>query len=427
MVKKIKPIENLPDDEWKLCLSTLETELDINWLQENGDNPIQILWQRTDISASQELYILSKAIENLKNINKTCLNQQINKIKSKDKNTCKGHCFEVIALSYFQNNYKMFPTPKGTPGVDGIIEYDDIQMNWSFKSFGVSQRQTEFENKSKSIETIIKNIFHKNKVNNFDITIFFTNYPGTDVWNSLEEQIIKDISIYNGQKIINKNEGKQYCYRIQNLSSENLANKNMSYIFNAICPYHKNEEKNFCSKLDDAVSNLLKYSSLKEGTKILKNALLIHIPDSIDISNCIGWGQNYLNDTNKHINLIAFYQTYIAQDENSFWIQHAWKYITKDLILKPPIEIQIPIGKITDRTMPLINKETGGTLRNVYVYQHGDIFNNINQNADGKLVGQLSSIAIGIKTNTVLSLPESKNSIIISPKIFSPDNQLLIL
>ena len=71
--------------------------------------------------------------------------------------------------------------------------------------------------------------------------------------------------------------------------------------------------------------------------------------DSIDISNCIDWGQNYLNDTNKHINLIAFYQTYIAQDENSFWIQHAWKYITKDLILKSPIKIQIPIGKITDR------------------------------------------------------------------------------
>lgn len=230
------------------------------------------------------------------------------------------------------------------------------------------------------------------------------------------------------EEIINGDEGKKYyCYRIQNLDFENLANTNMSYTFTAICPHHKNEERNFCSKLDDAVSNLLEHSSLKDNTKILKNALLIHIPDSIDISNCIAWGQNYLNDSNKHINLIAFYQTYMAQDKEGSSIQHAWQYLTKDLKLQEPFNIEIPVGKVTNETSPLIISATGDKLENKYVYQDGEIYNNAKRRSDGALTGDLSSIAIGITTNSVFKLPNDNRSFVFSPKIFPPDNKLLIL
>lgn len=428
MANKIKPFNELKDDEWTLCLEILKNELDIEWLQKKSNNPVQILWQREDIPASQELYVLSKALKNLKDIDENCLKQQIKKIKCKDCNTCKGHCFEVIALSYFQKNYKMLPTPRGKAGVDATIEFDNIEMNWSFKNYGISIHQINFENGVKHIENIVKSTFSKRKIGNFDITIFFLSYPETrDIWISLEKQIIDDISKYKGDRIINGDENKKYCYRIQNLDFENLANTNMSYTFSAICPHHKNEEKNFCSKLDDAVSNLLEHSSLKDNTKILKNALLIHIPDSIDISNCITWGQNYLNDSNKDINLIAFYQTYIAQDKEGSSIQHAWKYLTKDLKLQQPFIIEIPVGKVTNETSPLIINATGDKLENQYIYQNGEIYNNAKRMSDGALTGNLSSIAIGITTNTVFQLPNDNRSFIISPKIFSPDNKLLIL
>lgn len=428
MADKIKPFSELSNDEWTSCLEILKGELGADWLQKKSNNPVQILWQREDIPASQELYILSEAIKNLRNIDENCLKQQIKKIKSKDKNTCKGHCFEVIALSYFQTNYKMLPTPRGKAGVDATIEFDNIEMNWSFKNHGISIHQINFENGVKQIEDIVKSAFFKRKISNFDITLFFLSYPETsDIWDSIEKQMIDDISKYNGDRIINGDESKNYCYRIQNLTFENLANTNMSYTFSAICPHHRNEERNFCSKLDDAVANLLEHSSLKDNTKILKNALLIHIPNSIDISNCKAWGQNYLNDSNKHINLIAFYQTYIAQDKEGSSIQHAWQYLTKDLELKQPFKIEIPVGKVTNETIPLIISATGDKLENKYVYQNGEIYNNARRSPNGVLTGNLSSIAIGITSNTVFKLPNDNRSFVISPKIFSPDNKLLIL
>lgn len=426
MKNKIKPINEISDDEWESHLKTLKDELDVNWLEKKPTNPVQILWQREDILASQELYILSKAIENLKNLNKTTLKQQIKYIKSKDYNTCKGHCFEVIGLSYFQNNYKMFPTSDGHPGVDGVIEFDNIQMNWSFKNYGISKHQIEFENKTKNLEEQVKNLFNKRKWNNFAVTIIFTKYPETkDIWNSLEKQIIADVSTYNGNRIINGNQKDMYCYRIEQLNFENLANINMSYTFNAISPHHKNEKRNFLSKLDDAVANLLQYSFVNESNKELKNALFVHIPESIDISNCTEWGQEYINRPDKLINLIVFYQTFITQNQELSHINHAWQYLTKDIKLKLPLSIEIPVGVITSTTAPLIIKEINQELKDSYVYQHGDIYNNA-QKISGRLEGNLTSIAIGIKTNTVFKLPD-KGTLIVFPKLFPSDNKLLII
>lgn len=425
---KLKPTKEITDTEWEHCLNILNNEFGTKWLQQKGNNPIQILWKREDYPASQELYILSKAIENLKIIDSNCLAQQVNKMKCKDYNTSKGHSFEVIALSYFQNNYKMFPTPAGKAGVDAIIEFDDVEMNWSFKNFGISQVQLDLENKSKNIEEIAKNLFQKRGITNFEITISFTTYPKTkDIWDSLEHDIVKSIYSYNGQRLILENKKICYSYRIQNIDIENLAITNMSYTFCVICPHHENEEKNFRSKLDDAVSNLLKYSSLKDRNKILKNALLVHIPDSIDISNCIHWGKEYLDDTTKNINLIAFYQTYIADTKKSSSINHVWQYATKNFNPPYPFIVKIPVGTITKETYPLTIKGTQLEIKECYIYQNGDIYKNAIKTPKCALTGDLSSIAIGIKTNVVFNIPDEKQSFVISPKIFSPDNKLLIL
>lgn len=425
---KIKPFEQLPDKEWEYCLKFLVSELDSTWLNKASSNPVQLLWKRNDYPASQELYILAKAMKNLKNIDKICYETQLKKIKSKDYNTSKGHCFEVIALSYFQNNYKMHPTSKGKPGVDATMEYNNTEINWSFKNFGISQAQIDFENKSKNIENISKNLFNKKGIYNFDLSIIFLQYPSTkDIWDKLEQDIMKSIQQYSNVLIVSGNERLNYCYRICNINEENLSNNQLSYTFTALCPYHKNEERNFCSKLEDAVANLLAHSSLKDKNKILKNALLIHIPETINISDCLEWGQKYLDDSTKEINLLSFYQTYIAQNKNTSGIYHVWRYLNKDFVLPTPMHIEVPVGTITDETYGYMIDSTKENLKNYYVYQHGNIYKNPTIDSNGIITGNLESIAIGIKTNIVLSAPNSNHNLIITPKIFSPDNKLLIL
>lgn len=425
-MNKIKPFEQLSNKEWEYYLNFLVSELGSTWLNKDSSNPVQLLWKRSDYPASQELYILAKAMVNLKNIDKICYDTQLKKIKSKDYNTSKGHCFEVIALSYFQNNYKMHPTAKGEPGVDATMEYSNTEINWSFKNFGISKAQIDFENKSKKIENISKNLFSKKKVYNFDLSIIFTQYPSTkDIWDKLEQDIVKSIQQYCNIPIINGNETLNYCYKICNINDEKLSYNQLSYTFKALCPYYKNEEKNFCSKLDDAVTNLLEHSSLKDKNKVLKNALLVHIPETIDISSCVEWGQKYLE--NSKINILSFYQTYIAQTEETSGIYHAWQCLNKDLILPTPMCIEVPVGIITNETLGHMIVSTETELKNFYVYQHGNIYKNSIITTNGTITSNLESVAMGIKTNTVVSFPNSNQSFIITPKIFSPDNKLLII
>lgn len=425
---KLKPFSELSDDNWEYYIEFLKSELDESWLKKKSNNPVQMLWNRTDFAASIELYILAKALENLKNIDINCYKKQVEKIKSKSYNTCRGHCFEVIALSYFQNNYKMLPTADGNPGVDSTICYDNVEINWSFKTFGISQGQIDFENKAKYIEEIAKNLFLKKKMNNFEIAIIFVCYPYTkDIWDSLEKDIVDTIKNYNGQPVINGNENLGYCFRILNNNFKNISNNHLSHTFTAICPYHKNEEKNFYSKLDEAVANLLKHSHLKNENNVLKNALLIHIPDTIDISDCVALGQKYLYDNNKNINILAFYQTYIAQNGDSSAIYHAWRYITKDIELPSSMGIEIPVGIITNDSSSYMIKSTNDEIQNHYVYQNGDIYKNAEVSQNDTLTGELKSLAIGIRTNTVFSFPNYNKVLVASPKPFPPDNKLLIL
>ena len=78
-LNKIKPFEQLSDKEWEYYSNFLVTELDSTWLNKTSSNPIQLLWKRNDYPASQELYILAKAMENLKNIDKICYETQLKK------------------------------------------------------------------------------------------------------------------------------------------------------------------------------------------------------------------------------------------------------------------------------------------------------------------------------------------------------------
>lgn len=443
MVQKMKyfvnrqnPLEEIPEEELDELFGEVINSFDGLWLKALGDNPLQKLWSRKDSLATNEIFSLAVAIKKLKSIDKNWLENQIKFAKGKNKNNRKGAFWEILGLSYLHTgNLAIQPTTASFPGIDGILYFPNgARINLSCKNYGLSTHHDLFQDKCKDVEKLILDILKKTHIHSLQLIILSNYYPQDSDWTVLRKEL---------KELINRNRntpglyhiGKCWTASITSLSDEdNTLHKGMSsYQLNIMSPYHKNEEKNLLSKLDDACANLSKHSPAPNSQSI--NAVYIHLPETASVKKCAEWATEYLNNfPEKPIETVLLYQptVVINPEENSTGINHCFQFALNQKFMNwrinnnQLINFDIPVGSVSIEPsfyqLLMGNKEI--ILDEHYTFQVGNIYRKAIQSKDGSISGDVRKLASGVFEHSIISL---FNKEILVKGHFSPKDELLIL
>lgn len=444
------------DNELESYLKVLTDSFGLKWLEEKSNHPLQLLWNRNDELSTNELISLAYAIKELSQIDSAWTKKQLQIIKGKDKNNCKGAIFEIIGLNMMHNQteHPIKPAKVNQAGYDGLItRSDNTETRVSIKNYGISSSQKAFEKKAKSVETKILTLLKKYKYPPVQILLDFPDkYPDERDWKMLEERLD---DIFKNQR--NQEEPFTALVEPRNPALE-LSRENNRHIFIIIiypfkfpkeefhenfqsytlmisAKYHENEHLNLFSKMNDACSNLLKHSANESET--VTNTLLLHLPETISLDECVTWLDDYFEEfPEKQISYVFLYQATVATDlkTNYSGINHSCRiYVKKGRQLKGNFKFEIPIGIVSNKsTTPIYiaehpdGKKETVPLENRYIFQHGEHYMKMVPDGKGGYKGNIRRLGSGVHVNLVVQLPGQKKTAVMKGK-FPPTDELLIL
>jgi hypothetical protein len=444
----------IDDTEFDGLLKVLEDTFSLTWLKQNKGNPLQILWQRTDNLASNELITLAMAIQNLNQIDANWVKGQVKHIKGKDTNNCRGALFELNCLNILHNKlHPVKPAVRNQAGYDGVLYGSHENYRVSIKNYGKSTFQKQFETQARTMESMMKILLKKYDYPPSHIILDFPEeYPEKRHWKLLEDNMD---SIFKGQRTSSEpfsalveaidptfpaGPGNTrtlfliFIYPIKN-PPQPFHPHYTSYTVMISGAYHANEERNLFSKLEDACANLTKHAVAEDAQS--RNCLFLRLPETVSLARCTDWLNNYFTSyPAKPISMVILYQPVVATDiaNNSSDITHCVNFYHRD-IYQPQSQFtfQIPIGKVSDKSTDLIyvakypdGRSETIALINRYIYQHGEHYVQMTQRPDGSLAADINYPADGVTTNVIVQLPGQKKAAIMKGK-FPPSNELLIL
>lgn len=437
------PLKEIQDDELDNIFLEIINTFGEEWLDSEGDHPIQILWKRKDFIATNELYTLGYSIQNLRKVNNTWVDNQITLILGNDKNNRRGAFFELIGLSFFMNpNNKVIPAKAYQCGYDGILELQNrARIYVSMKNYGISIKHGEFLTKAKNIECIAVRTIKEKRVRDISIIIDCPNrYPIDLDWDLLESKLPGIINSFENKPCIMIVQNTWYIvlHNLKEIGKEFHERYN-SYTCIITSPYHKNEELNLYSKLDEACYGLSKHSIIEDDSSI--NIIFVHLPISGSVNNCMKWASEYfLNNSDKPISGIFFYKPEVVQDETgkTTFIHHCFNMQMNDKYNKwcltnkiNNINLCIPVGKVS--SSPSLGQMvfSNGSIIDIdnrYIFQSGNHYLKSQLKENGSVVGDINKVASGIFTHCILKLPYWKEGeeVKISGR-FAPSDELLIL
>lgn len=426
------------------ALNEITFFFEYDWLSlENGDHPLQLLWNRSDILSTLELYIFGEALRQMKLENESWLKGQIKSIKGKNSNNRRGAFFEIIGLSYFLNSSsKVIPAPNSQPGYDATILSNNQKTYISNKSFGRSKHDQEFEDEAQETEEKILMLMTKFRIHYAEYFITFENTtsPKKEDWERLRallNKVIRDFSRANNRNEYRvSKEVKINNWHVKVRQTERVSNLNrgfISYQLMIFGPYHYNEERNLYDKLDSAHENFTRHVPATGAT----NIIYIRVPLTISVEQCKKWTESYFNSnpaTTAHI--VLFYQCSISYNphEGSQSLIHTFLPVLNphlNPILNnkfPPYSLSIPVGGVSQLT-PNVKLVVDGKVKDEhelgpnYFYQGGRFYENAIEK-NGAIEGVLRHLAPGIQEISVFTL-EGK-TVTLSGN-FQTSDELLIL
>ncbi|PJN48809.1 hypothetical protein PAEAM_56710 [Paenibacillus sp. GM1FR] len=432
---------DVPRDQIDTALKEIACFFEENWLQDKkGEHPLQLLWNRKDNLSTLELLTFGTALQRMKEINESWLKGQIKIIMGSDENNRRGAFFEIIGLSFFaDNSSSLHPAPNSQPGFDATILSTLRETKVSCKSYGRSLHDREFERQSKETEILILDLMKKNKLRYAEFFIAsFDEYPLLEDWIDLRKQLPLIIQSFQRSNRNNripiplKLDVRGWTIRVRQSSRiAELALTMRSYQVMIIGQYHKNEERNLHSKLDEAQKNLNRHVTQENSV----NIIYIHLPLSISVNKCSEWIKNYFVENPTSVaNMVFLYQcseSFLTTEEN-FALTHSVHceinpYRIASLNKKStPYVLNIPVGYLTNET-PVIRIFGDSELLSLdshYIYQKGRIYKNPVYEEDGSMVGDSKKLAPGLHEYTVFVL----NGEIVIPTMHDEHSgELLIL
>ncbi len=414
------------------------------WIKSPGSHPLQSLWQRRDVLSTNELFFFGTLLNSLSKIDKKWTEGQVKKIKLDQSNNRLGAFFEITGIGMLISpDQSIKPAKNDQPGYDGILKMtQEKEMRLSLKNYGDSYSYKEFTEYAQNTEAIIKTILKEKSVISVQIIIdFSTNYPSKADWNSLNEMLPEMLSnVRKGEpRFFFKEDVWFLGYGdLKDEEQEFYAYEN-SYTLMVTSPYHKNEEQNLLSKLDEACANLSKHSKLQDEKVI--NTVFVHLPELASIEKCKQWVLDYYRDfPDKPIGAVLLWQPLVANDleKDVSFINHHFEFILKENVYSAwntfgrSIHFNLPVGMINNVSPKnkLVVESEGRTqvidINDRYFYQKGELFLAAKKSEDGSATGNTNRIAPGIISKSVFQ-PFADQPGFIIEAIVPPVDKLLII
>lgn len=421
--------KEMTDAEKEICRNEVCDFFGEEWLDTDGENPVQVAWKRKDNFARTEIVVLGKCLNILKGDHQKWVLDNIPTIKSKELNNARGAIFEVLLAGYQKmveiehNSFEVIPARQHQQGYDVSLKFEDgFVENVSIKWLASSHHNDVFQGKMKALELRIKEVIKKYPHYGFNICILLAKYPSSaQEWAKVEN---KTISLFKELNPFNALYVDDFVNIKVNLMTHHrhmkLYQGMQSYSFMAASPYHKNEEDNIFSKIQKAAYTTNKKSP--KSSEEIRNTCFIRIPTFVDPEYCRDIcikNKNLMEYDNLHS--ILFYCAAIGtnlRENNSFITHYIAPFITNigQLLATKKVHLPalcFPIGVASEKYHPLqfVNEhEETFPLINHYVYQNGKCFIDCLNYKSGEMI-PLDSAPDGIETYHMIQVPGGSMSV----------------
>lgn len=383
------------------------------------------VWTRDDWLATIEKLTLAHAIETMSSVDQRWTQKHIGKICGKNGNELIGSVFELLCgTMIFDAGLNPKPGRKNSPGYDLELVYpDDHRVFLSLKNHDMSSFEEEFRKRCKQFQKQMRTVFEASSLHPF-IMIESSRLPSEADWALLEKYIAGVNKLDKELSINEPCEGIALgCMELRPIPGIAFAAKPISSQLMVLSKFHKNEQDNFVSKLEDAAHNMRDKLGRQTNSS---NVVCMRVNPTASIEYLEGFAKEFLESDDDHgIDGVIFYQpSVIRKPDNTSVVQHFTKRIGSKRWDpgKHPVAFRPFIGipaNSPSRTMmqgdgqPLLDNVQG------YFFQEGDIYQ---QFVLKEGTQTLSNPAPGIRFHLAIG-----DGSALSGKLFSEQEDLLLL
>ena len=382
------------------------------WLNsEAGTHTLQQLWRRRDAIATNELFTFGSSVLAAEQASAEWLKAKIKLVLKGDENNQRGAIFEILAVGYTASRQKVTPARANQPGFDiDIATKEGALYRVSLKRYSQSVHEKLFRKKSGAAEAKFLAGMSKTRFN-AQMYVEANEYPAESDWQRLYTKISQLTSEFCGHRVIDHSDGKWLIAMLPLLPDQHelLSSTHVSYSFVCTSCHHKNEQSNFLSKLDSAISNLERHVAPNSDQLPV---ILMQLPITASAHTLKLWSDEYLRtNPSSTVEAIFFLQSYTSssEDMSSSHISHFVSAAVSESFQTRAarrLEFEVPVGIIT-RQPPewRLHSDAGRrSLPEQYVYQRGKHYIAATTENSGKLRCDIKRKAPGIESIAVFNL-----------------------
>ena len=404
-------------EELNAKLAALAEAFDEAWLASEGDHPLQILWRRNDVLATNELLNFGDAVERLGQEDAGWLADQVNKIRTGDAGQCAGAVFEIFALNFFAREAcQVIPAPDSMPGFDGtVLMKDGARILVSVKNHGLSAREQAFLADARAFDEGFKTELVSRRLRDVDLNVLAAKHLAEPDFAQLRTDLahcLDELPAGAGYRPLER----PYTIIMRQMTAEagELSPFGQSSSCRVMSPMAKNEQLNFLEAIRKGCENL--YTHTKAETGDVCRMIILRLSNAASVARCVEWANWYFQEhAEAPVDVILLYQTAVVTDviADTSRISHnvtailgprfaTWRTKTDGSQRQLP-DMRFLVGTVStgqSRMLLMAGDTEAADLSDHYVYQRTDVFQRMIVTAAG-VEGTLSNPAPGVLVHAV--------------------------
>ena len=365
------------------------------WLKSNGGNPLQLLWARKDVLATNELLNFGDAVERHHGAYDKWIRHSAKIIKTGDAGQVAGALFEIVALNLFERNAcRVVPAPESMPGFDGTVHLknDTARVCVSVKNHGISAREREFLAEAGAFDLEFQAQLEAHFLRDLEINVVGTRHLDSGDFRSLKIDIATLLADFTSQRI-SGDVVRPYVMVLRGLSRQYapLSAFGNSTSCRIITPIAKNEQANFEDAIRKGCENL--YAHTRNATGEVCRMIMLRLSNAASTARCQEWATWYFKEyPDEPVDAILLYQPAVTTNlvENTDAIVHHVAVIEGPRLSHwqqkadgsqrrlPNISFLVGYVSAMQSKMQLVaDGDKTVDLENHYIYQRADVYQKV--------------------------------------------------
>jgi hypothetical protein len=389
LTKRQNAVTTADPAELEAMLGAVARVYQEEWLAKTGDNPLQILWNRKDALATNELLNLGDAVLGLEKSDPEWLKRQASVIKVGDDGNRNGALFELLALNFFRAaGHKVVPAGEKNPGYDGRVEMPDgSSVLVSLKNHGISSHERSLIDQAKVLDTKFQRWLQQRSLNGIEARLLLNDYPSSNDWAALEHDLGHALDNVGKMKSTDIAIRGKWLINLAGMPAEYcpLSGSHLSSSFFLCVKAHKNEQNNFIENIRTGCQNLIKHTIGLPQTNL--PMLFVRLSANASMEKCTEWVRNYFEEyPNEPIGVIVLYQPVVATHDGQTSITHYITMVTgpkyrpwtsqADGSVRRLPNMRVAVGLIVRQPSRKVLQGKGISinLEDCYTFQRADIY-----------------------------------------------------